>query len=233
MKQIFIITIFFLSFKKIIVAQNYQYFDIQYGVGGFYNDTTNDLLYVSGTFSHINGLEYWHIATWNGLNWDTLSRGVNYNNPNGAGQIVKYNGNIIVGGAFDSAGYVLAPAIASWNGVEWSGFNDYPIISNYGYGVIADMEVHNNLLYVVGHFDSIGNQAIKNVACWNGTFWSSVGDYNDYSASSQLIHNLKFVGNDLFVSGLMEDQFSTTHHIAKYDGTSWSYLPEIPNLQTV
>ena len=66
--------------------------------------------------------------------WNSLGSGIN--GPVNA--LVYYNGNIIAGGDFDTAGGVSANNIALWNGSSWQ-----PLLNGVD-GVVAALLVYNN-----------------------------------------------------------------------------------------
>lgn len=83
------------------------------------------------------------IAMYDGSNWTPLGTGLNEY----CRAIHEYNGNIIAGGYFTTAGGVPANKIAKWNGTSWSAM---------GLG-----------------FDAVGiDEYVKSAAVWNGIFFA-------------------------------------------------------------
>jgi hypothetical protein len=90
---------------------------------------------------------------------------------------------LYVGGRFQTAGGILAGAIARWDGVAWS-----PLaggLQQGGLGEVRAMAVfdddgpgpHPPALYAGGNFESPVGTGSGNIAKWNGTSWSAVGLY--------------------------------------------------------
>lgn len=69
----------------------------------FYADTTNNKLYVGGSFKYAGGVFVRSIATWNGYNWDSLGSGqinCTVNSCYPVLSITGYNNEIYVGEDF-------------------------------------------------------------------------------------------------------------------------------------
>ena len=75
-----------------------------------------------------------------------------------------YNGKLVAGGKFATAGGVSANRIAAWDGVSWQPLGD----GITGYSVVA-MTVHAGDLIVGGSFTSAGGVPAENVAAWDGS----------------------------------------------------------------
>ncbi|MFN5181643.1 MAG: PKD domain-containing protein [Bacteroidota bacterium] len=128
-----------------------------------YVDPVNNLLYMGGHFqgltingtynANING-----VAVYDGSDWLNLGTGVN----SYVRALGEYNGNIIVGGDFTSAGGLTANKIAKWNpsSQTWSamgtGMNDY----------VKSLAVYNGDLYVGGPFTMADGQTRNGIAKW-------------------------------------------------------------------
>jgi len=123
------------------------------------NDGTN--LYVGGDFTTAGGTSGFHnIAEWNGAAWSKLgvgmsAPGVSTGNANGDNAnvyaLTMYNGNLIAGGDFGTAGtYSSALGIAQWNGSAWIGFSA-SCGSNINSDVFA-LCVSNGSLFAGGQF---------------------------------------------------------------------------------
>ena len=123
----------------------------------------NDLI-LAGGFTSVNGVYVRGIAAWDGVSFDSVgSPSALYSGY----RLASYNNNLYVSGTilFDSIGHY----IGRWNGQIWD---------SVGIGVnntVRTMTVYNNELYVMGEFDSVGQQSILGIARWNDTTWNSVG----------------------------------------------------------
>ena len=149
-------------------------------------DTEDECLYVLGSMRwagpddlEVNGVTYWK----DGL-WHLMDGGVDH--PfNGAvpfvHQTIKYGGEHIVVGGFDSiGGNELASRVARWTGNSWLPLD--PIVAHdgntYGLSVIDDE------LHLHGGFDTIADVPVQNWAIWNGQEWragDTMGVFLDWS----------------------------------------------------
>jgi PKD repeat protein len=125
----------------------------------FYVDQAQNKLYMGGHFLEVNGnTNASGVAVYNGSVWSPLGGGVN----DYVRALSKYNGNIIVGGNFSTAGSVNANKIAKWNPTSqtWfamsTGMNDY----------VKALEVYNGWLYAGGPFTSASGSSINGIARW-------------------------------------------------------------------
>jgi PKD repeat protein len=128
-----------------------------------YVDPINNLLYMGGHFQGltVNGVYDGNlngVAVYDGSDWYSLGTGVN----NYVRALGEYNGNIIVGGDFTTAGGTTANKIAKWNPTNqtWSamgtGMNDY----------VKSLAVYNGELYVGGPFTIADGQTRNCIAKW-------------------------------------------------------------------
>ena len=116
-----------------------------------YSDSLSGKLYIGGGFEHIGGLRSWGIASYDGTSFDSLQTGIDYfNDPSGiSGNVLaieRYRNYLYAGGSFSSAGNVLTQCLAKWNGQYW---DSVPFIN----GVVIDLKVFNDTLFVAGDFN--------------------------------------------------------------------------------
>jgi hypothetical protein len=87
-----------------------------------------------------------YVACWDGSTWQPLGSGTSYS----VDALTVYNGELIVGGFFRTAGGETCNNIARWNGSTWqplgSGTNEY----------VFDLTVYNGELIVGGRFSVAG-----------------------------------------------------------------------------
>src|SRR5688572_14733705 len=126
-------------------------------------DPVNDLLYMGGHFQGLTVNDVYNgnlngVAVYDGSDWTALGTGVN----SYVRAITIYNGNVIVGGDFSTAGAVTANKVAKWNPVTstWyamgTGMNDY----------VKSAAVYNGKLYVGGPFTIADGQTRNCIASW-------------------------------------------------------------------
>jgi len=150
-----------------------------YGPNVIYADST--CLYMAGAFKTIGNKHIQGIGRWNGIQWDSLSWGIDgleydslpseYPEPTNA--ITKYNGKLYVGGWFGSLGHIKSPCVGTWDGSQWDSLPVQPFKSHYSATVWA-LRVINNKLYMGGGFDTVAGFSCVGIACWNDTNWSSL-----------------------------------------------------------
>jgi hypothetical protein len=130
-----------------------------------------------------------------------------------------YNGNLIAGGIFDSAGGQPSNSIAQWNGSSWSSLGGGIGLGIYRNAVTV-LAVYNGNLITGGIIDSAGGKPANNVAEWNGTSWSTlVGGLNNWVEA--LITN----NGNLYAGGLFDSAGGVpANHIAEWNGAIWSAL---------
>jgi hypothetical protein len=163
-------------------------------------------LIVGGNFTMAGSTPANCIARWDGTQWFPLGSGMA--GPNNPPPIVValtvYNGELIAGGYFTSAGGVPATYVARWNGTSWlalgTGMN----------GAVWGLGVYNNLLIAVGQFGGVG----QGVARWNGSTWAG---FNTFCCSQ--IHAVGNYNGELVIGGVIYINSSSPVASARWPGT--------------
>lgn len=132
-----------------------------------------------------------------------------------------YNGELYAAGC----DVVNGPAnnISKWNGINWSpvGVGVYTVGGGGFDSWVNSLLVYNGELYVAGRFTNAGDVEANNIAKWNGTNWSAVGDglgLYGYSVSTLAVYN-----GELYAAGHFYNSGSVlVNNIAKWNGTTWS-----------
>lgn len=135
--------------------------------------------------------------------------------------MINFNGNLYIGGCFTSVNGVPTKYIAKFDGVNWSSVGDglwHTANSTVSYTGIRTMTVFNGELYVGGMINQSGTTPIFNVAKWNGTTWTAVGNL---SAVASGILSLCVYNNELYAGGNLWGGYNS---IAKWNGSSWITL---------
>lgn len=107
--------------------------------------------------------------------------------------------------------------------------------SGLNYGVRSMFEDSiANLLYVGGDFTSAGGIYTRGIASWNGNSWDSLGrgldNYPPMSSSSTFPNAICRFNNELYIGGnFTKVDTITSPYLARWDGTTWNTLPELPN----
>src|ERR1044071_160562 len=85
--------------------------------------------------------------------------------------LTVYNGSLIAGGIFSTAGGVSTNGIAQWNGTNWQSLGSGIEINAAGYALTN----YNGNLIAGGGFATAVGVGATNVAQWNGTAWQALG----------------------------------------------------------
>jgi len=180
----------------------------------------NGELYAGGAFDSADGKSIYGISKWNGTTWSAVGSGIYAaDEEDGVFSLAVYNGELYVGGGFDSAGGVPVKEIAKWNGTNWS---DVGHSMNDG-GAVSTLAVYNGNLYAGGMFDTAGGVPVNRIAMWNGTVWSPLDSGITGEATWAVVNSLISYNNELYVGGYFDTvNGKPINSIAKWNGTTWS-----------
>jgi hypothetical protein len=140
---------------------------------------------------------------------------------------------LFAAGSFDRVGPDPAYNIARWDGQSWTAlpFAVEPTASLPA-PVVNAMVVHNDgsgwALYAAGAFGSAGHCQVSNIAKWNGSQWSPVGQRGLDNGPVYALEVHDPDGNGpvparLYAGGLFTlADGSPARHLAVWDGTHWS-----------
>ncbi len=175
-------------------------------------------LIVTGQFDSIGGIYSPKIARYDGNNWygypplDVVGGGFT------AAAAVYYNGDLYVGGNFESQQGPNMKDIAKWNGTQWQSVGGG--LSGPFTWVNAFAIYQGKLIVAGGFFTSSGDPG-NGVAAWDGTSWSQLGT----GVGPGQVFCLQVYNNELYVGGYIYDAGGIpVSHIAKWDGTQWQSL---------
>ncbi len=215
------------------------------GMAGYYPTIVLDLepfdvemgggaqLYAGGSFNTAGGIAANSIAEWNGSGWSPVGDGISGSDSAVYDLAVFDDGTgpaLHAGGIFQTAGGLPAKNVAKWDGVEW-----FPLGAGAD-GIVRAIASYDDgsgdgpALYVGGRFDTAGGSIVNNVAKWDGSEWSALGDgltggnnppgevwamavYDDGSGVGEAL----YVGGDFTVAGNV-----AAETIARWDGKEWS-----------
>jgi hypothetical protein len=204
-----------------------------------------DDLYAGGEFTMAGGVDAGGIARWDGSGWYPLGKGISGERefrdsignsvifPAQVQAIIEYEGDIIVGGSFHTAGDDSAHSIARWDGTSWHplgpGLNRGATfysggVYNYFPPVVSCLAVYDGLLIAGGTFEASGDQEVDFVGAWDGQSWTEVGSglgggQPPRVLSLRVDEQGLLVGGDFLLSGL-----SYLGRIGRWNGTTWAGL---------
>jgi hypothetical protein len=190
-------------------------------------------LYAGGPFTRAVGAVADYLAKWDGKTWSPLGSGLGscisstVSPPLSVRALAVDGTNLLVGGAFTSAGAKPASCLAKWDGDDWSGFGGSGMN-----GRVYALAVTESNLYAGGMFTTAGNAVANCIAKWDGSAWSALGSgVSGYPNTSgppyaPCVYALALNGKDLYVGGQFANAGGVpyTSGIAKWDGNAWSAL---------
>lgn len=183
-------------------------------------------LIAGGYFSTAGGLDAHGIAAWDGNSWLALGSGMGGTSP-GSYPLVRsltiFDGKLIAGGDFITAGGVSASRIAVWDGSAWSALGSGIGGTNVQ---VSALTVYDGKLIVGGYFETAGGVTVNNIAAWDGSSWSSLGTGTEGDANaSPTVYALTTYDNKLIAGGgFIAVGGVSASRIAAWDGSSWSAL---------
>ena len=148
---------------------------------------------------------------WNGSAWSFPGGGIPRNFVN---SFTIYNGNLILGGDFDSVGTTRSQCVAGWNG---SSFSTFGIGFN---GTVFTVGTFGTYLLASGTFTNINTIPVNRIAKWTGTHWDSVG--GGITEGEMVLSFYNYQGYLIAGGSFNAIDYVTAHNIAKWNGTTWS-----------
>ena len=174
-----------------------------------------DALWVGGVFRRIDGdLVARFAGLWSDDAWapppDTDGAGIDGT----VNALIDYDGRMIAGGFFSSAGRTDVQHLAAWDGLAWSVLADPPPNRQ-----VTRLGVWGSDLVVAGNFTEIGGVAADGLAIWDGLDWQGVTGLDDNVLA------LADYRNELVIGGRFETVDGVTAaHAARFDGVTWRPL---------
>ncbi|MFK8011266.1 MAG: hypothetical protein AB8B80_04445 [Marinicellaceae bacterium] len=160
---------------------------------------------------------YWReTVCYNGDSWSGVKNAPIYGNTGRTGDITKFQGNIILAGAFEFIGDKRSNYVAKlksnnrWESIsqlEWS---------STGNPYVRHLAEYNGFLYATGLFNMANGEAVNQIAKWDGTNWTpAIPGFIATSNSPMIVWN-----NKLVVSGLLNGISS----VISWDGSTIEHL---------
>jgi hypothetical protein len=180
----------------------------------------NGHLIAGGGFSNAGGTDVNRIARWDGSNWFALGSGISIGGAAFSGTIralaVRSNGDLLVGGDFDTAGGAPANNVAVWNGSNWSPLAQGIPASN---SVRTLLQQPDGVLVTGGNFSVAGTNPVANIARWDGSAWQRFGSGLTHEVAAWAMFD-DGKGAALYAGG----QNIAPGGIGKWDGIEWTSL---------
>ncbi len=199
----------------------------QPGLGGIVYDLLefNGELIAGGNFTMSGNVTVNGTARWDGSTWHPLGEGVG--GPAWSTSVfalAEYQGDLIAGGSFISAGGAPVDRIARWDGSQW-----HPLGEGVN-GTITALSVYNGELIAGGSFTRAGEVDATGIARWDGAAWRPLGGGVDWvTSSADAAANALYVhGGDLIVGGVFTTAGDVAvNHAARWDGADWHAMGSV------
>lgn len=171
----------------------------------------NGMTIVGGSFGRIGGVSS-SIAAWDGSAFQPLGSGIPPSFGTGVNAVVEFQGDLVVGGSFSSAGGVPANKVARWDGAQWSAMGAGSL------GGVRGLAVLDGELYAIGYW---GTQ--QTLGRWNGSDFQPLG--TGVSGGVQILYGLgSFQGGPVMGGGFTSVNGVPAANIARWNGTAWQAL---------
>ena len=187
---------------------------------------TGPALYAGGSFLLAGGVDAMGIASWDGASWSAVGGGmVGY-----VYALAVYDDGtgpaLYAGGYLLAAGGVGVSGIAKWDGQSWSPVGGGVTGQIYALTVFDDGMGSGPALFAGGDFANAGGVAANNIAKWDGSRWSPLGDGVEYRVNALAVFDEgSGDGAALFVGGAFSSAGGVSaNNLAKWDGQSWTPL---------
>jgi hypothetical protein len=176
-----------------------------------------EVLVAVGGFDGAGDVPARGLATWDGLQWQSLGPGDPPGITGGVFDVTVYNGDLVVGGNISHAGGVPVSMIARFDGETW-----HPLGSGVGPYPVWCMAVFEGELYAGGLFNTAGGVPVNGIARWNGSTWQNVGGGLSSGAGvkAMIVFDDKLIVGGGFTSagGVSATRF------ASWDGQNWESM---------
>lgn len=186
----------------------------------------NNKLFAGGNFNIIDNKSTSGIAYWNDINWIPYSSLIF----NSIGAFSTYKGKLY--GFSKSLNSTTFSRLVMYNedNNDWSVVTSSEIKKLLGNGNIVSGYIRSalefrNELYVIGDFDFIGSNQIKNFAKWDGILWSPVLGNDSLEIQLDNLTGLIVFQDELIINGRFDSLSGEVYNdIAQWDGNKWSNL---------
>jgi hypothetical protein len=204
-------------------------------VGGFctslavYDDGSGPALFIGGQYLTVDGVAAGNLVRWNDVTAGPLGGG---GPDGGVNALAVFDGGgtgpvLYVGGVFENAGAQYSPGVARWNGALWNSVGG--VLHGWQHGYVQCLHVGSDAngpaLFVGGYFDIAGGVPVASVARFDGVSWSGLGAGIGGGYAQTISTWSAPTGPQVVVGGFFDTAGGMpVHHIAAWDGASWSDL---------
>lgn len=198
-------------------------------VSNLFADTSEKMLYLTGRFQVVGGVEANGIARWDGERFYDLGGGVDncFTTCPVVSKATIFKEDVLCStGAYSIGGVETdAKGLVKWSGQEWAVAGEGLRMFSGANGRVFEYIAKNGLLYLFGRFQYAGQDTAHSAATWDGDSYASLNfPFGPRGLGSSALINtavehdgLIYVGGN-FVSGPSIDD---TVDFAWYDGEDW------------
>ncbi len=197
-----------------------------YPVGNGFNQPVhalavyNNELYAGGEFTASGPTTVNYIGKWNGTQWIQVGGGTN----DDVETMCVWNNTLCIGGDFTLAGGITANHICQWNGTSFTALGN-GFTGMMGQSMVHSLCVYNGNLCAGGMFEHAGTTDMHNLAMWNGSAWSSIGDIDGAMSGDDAVSALCVFDGQLFIGGNFGFcGASSANNLGMWNGSSWSNI---------
>ncbi len=190
-------------------------------IARLYNDTANDLLYLSGSFTKLNDtISCRGIAAWDGINFHTLGLGFedfgvpNSNYAEGPMAMINYKNKLYCGGGFIKAGNILTKYIATWSNNQW---DSLPVKFD---DTVIRFNIIDDKLYISGGFKKVGNLDVEQIVVYDGNAFQALPSFYPYQAT--YISDVAIYNGSLYACGFITDSTGWPQGVMKLQNGHWT-----------
>jgi len=184
-------------------------------------------LIAAGSFTRIGERTIQRIARWDGTQWHPLgseeSNGVGDDEASLVTALAIHEGELIVGGGFNTVNGEVANKLARWDGSQWATLGVGPnngIRRSPGPARVVALASLGNELIVAGDFDFAGAVETSELARWNGASWQAIPESESFFDPSQSATAMTVFDQKVYIAGTY-----FWDHLVTWDGTSLESQP--------
>ena len=142
--------------------------------------------------------------------------------------VTEFEGHLIVGGQFLSAGSERANHVAIWDGSDWQALAG-PDGNGFSAPVRA-LAVFDGELYAGGHFRYAGESEVNFISRWDGKNWQPLPGPGGVGVMSISVDALTVFDDHLIVGGHFDSAGGIpAMGLARWNGSEWSDLDSAPD----